>query len=682
MTRRKPRLHGLLHGLLRGLGGRIALMCLLAAAPMLVLLLAAAAIERREAVQAAEARALDLARLGSEQQREMVAEIANVLRLLAAGSSLRSAGTAECNTALDLTVKGDPRLVSLDVVGHDGAVLCSSWTDRNLPNIGDRPHVRQALHAAPGDPPATAMIISRITGRPILVEGLPLPPDQPEAPPPGAVVASLNMNWLSRLAARITGPVRHVAMVIDPASGVMLGSSAAWVAPVMATRDPRFTAAFARFPDGGVFTAGDGDGTPMIFGFAPIATDDGALMLAVGLARADVLAQANARIWFGAALALVALLAAIALAWAGARTLVLRPIDALAAAADRFGTGDLAARVPTATGITELLALARAFNRMAERLETRTGELAATQAELAVSEAHHRLLADSATDMITLFGPDFRRRYVSTACRDLLGYAQEELVGNQPGGIVHPDDWLLLDATLNAPLKAGQETARGIYRALRKDGRCIWLESSGRRLADGSGFVVVTRDISERKAFEEQLEAANRRLEELAGQDPLTGLANRRRFDEILAAEHRRARRLALWLSVAIIDADCFKAFNDRYGHPAGDTCLQAVAGAIEGALHRPGDLAARLGGEEFIVLLPDTDVPGAARIAHRIRRAVRDLGIVHAGSEVGIVTVSLGVASTAPDDGSEPPALIAAADRALYAAKRSGRDAVRVGSL
>lgn len=650
-------------------------MCLLAAAPLLVLLVVAAGIERRQTVQAAAARALDLARLGSEQQREMVAEIANVLRLLAAGSNLRALGTGDCNTTLDLTVKGDPRLVSLDVVRRDGVVVCSNWTDRSLPNLGDRPHIQRALHAAPGDPPVTAMITSRITGRPIVVEGLPLPPDQPGAPPPGVVVASLNMNWLSRLAARITGPVRHVAMVIDPASGVMLGSSAAWVAPAMATRDPRFAAAFAHFPDGGVFAAEDDNGTPMIFGFAPIAADDGALMLAVGVARSDVLAQANARIWFGAALALLALLAAIALAWAGARTLVLRPIDALAAAADRFGAGDLTARAPATSGVTELLALGRTFNRMAERLAT-------AQADLAASEAHHRLLADSVTDMITLFGPDFRRRYVSTACRDLLGYTQEELVGNEPGGIVHPDDWLLLDATLNAPLKAGQATARGIYRALRRDGKCIWLESSGRRLADGSGFVVVTRDISERKAFEEQLEAANRRLEELAGQDPLTGLANRRRFEEMLAAEHRRARRLALWLSVAIIDADCFKAFNDHYGHPAGDACLQAVAGAIEGVLRRPGDIAARLGGEEFIVLLPDTDVPGAASIAHTIRKAVRNLGIVHAGNEVGVVTVSLGVASAAPNDGSEPPALIAAADRALYAAKRSGRDAVRVGSL
>jgi hypothetical protein len=268
-------------------------MCLLAAAPLLVLLVVAASIERRQTVQSAAARALDLARLGSEQHREMVAEIANVLRLLATGSNLRDFGTGNCDTTLDLAVKGDPRLISLDVVRRDGVVVCSSLTDRHLPNLGDRPHIQRALHAAPGAPPVTAMITSRITGRPIVVEGLPLPPDQPGAPPPGVVVASLNMNWLSRLAARIADPVRHVAMVIDPATGAMLGSSAAWATPGMATHDPRFAAAFARVPDGGVFVADNDDGTPMIFGFAPIAADEGALMLVVGIARSDVLAQAR-----------------------------------------------------------------------------------------------------------------------------------------------------------------------------------------------------------------------------------------------------------------------------------------------------------------------------------------------------------------------------------------------------
>jgi diguanylate cyclase (GGDEF)-like protein/PAS domain S-box-containing protein len=317
---------------------------------------------------------------------------------------------------------------------------------------------------------------------------------------------------------------------------------------------------------------------------------------------------------------------------------------------------------------------------MAAQLQSRTRELVATQTELAASEAHHRLLADSVTDMITLFGPDFRRRYVSPACRDLLGYAPEEMVGREPGGIVHPDDWLLLDATLNAPLKAGQETARGTYRALRKDGRCIWLESSGRRLPDGSGYVVVTRDVSERKTFEEQLEAANRRLEDLAAQDPLTGLANRRRFEEMLSVEHRRARRLRCPLAIVLIDADRFKAYNDRYGHPAGDACLQAIARAIDGVLRRPQDLAARLGGEEFIVLLPATDTSGAAHTAHRIRDAVRALAIQHADSDAGIVTVSIGVACTDAEDETDEAALIDAADQALYGAKRSGRDAVQVG--
>ena len=666
-----------------GLGGRIALMCLLTAAPLMVLLGAGAVIDRTQELRAAKARVLDLARLGAEEHREIIADTANMLRLLADSPAVRAMLPRDCDKAVATAANADHRIDRIEVIRPDGAIACSSRPDLRRPTLGDRGYFRQAMMAAPAAPPASDIIRSRVSGQLTLVAAVPLPAAAPGAPPLGVIAAALSTGWLAELDPRIPSPLHHILLVIDPSDGTVLGRHPGEdAAPSGGRADRRLLAAFARLPDGGIITVAGGKSESVIFGFAPIPVGHRRLLLAVGLARTDVLAGVNDRIWFGGALALATIFAAMLLAWAAARILVLRPVEALATAADRLGGGDLAARAPTCTRVAELRALGTAFNRMAAQLQMRTRDLVATQAELAESEAHHRLLAENVTDMITRFGPDFRRRYVSSACRDLLGYTTEEMVGELPGGIVHPDDWLLLDATLNAPLRAGQETARATYRALRKDGRCIWLESSGRRLPDGSGYVVVTRDVSERKAFEEQLETANRRLEELAGQDPLTGLANRRRFEELLAIEHRRARRLGCPLAIVLIDADRFKAYNDRYGHPAGDTCLQAVARAIDSVLRRPQDMAARLGGEEFIVLLPDTDASGAAHMAHCIREAVRALAIEHVDSDAGIVTVSLGVASTGPEDETDEAALIGAADQALYGAKRSGRDAVQVGPL
>jgi two-component system chemotaxis family response regulator WspR len=176
-----------------------------------------------------------------------------------------------------------------------------------------------------------------------------------------------------------------------------------------------------------------------------------------------------------------------------------------------------------------------------------------------------------------------------------------------------------------------------------------------------------------------ELEAKNAFLERLTAIDGLTGTANRRRFDEALAAEWRRARRDGTELSLVLIDVDFFKMYNDHYGHLEGDDCLRKVASALTAGLHRPGDLVARYGGEEFVVILPGTDVVGAGIVAEALRAAVEALALPHARSAVGgCVTISLGSATLSPkdfDDSGDTTALIKGADRALYQAKRSGRN-------
>ncbi|MBV9221666.1 MAG: PAS domain S-box protein [Methylobacteriaceae bacterium] len=294
-----------------------------------------------------------------------------------------------------------------------------------------------------------------------------------------------------------------------------------------------------------------------------------------------------------------------------------------------------------------------------------------------VSEARYRLLADNTADFITCFAPDGRRIYASPACRHLLGYEPEEVLAMQPTDLTHPDDQPLLAEALER-LQGGEAVDDFRCRARHRDGSYRWVEASGRKLPNGEGVLFAVRDISKRKQAEDRLEEANRRLEALAAQDSLTSLANRRSFDEALEIEHRRAMREAAHLGLIMLDVDNFKAFNDVYGHPAGDECLRAVSRAVRSALRRPGDLAARYGGEELVVLLPNTDEAGAALIAQRIRLAVRAMRLEHRTGAKRIVTVSAGVASMIPTQPTDSPdALLRSADLALYVAKRSGRDAV-----
>jgi|HubBroStandDraft_6_1064221.scaffolds.fasta_scaffold31695_3 diguanylate cyclase (GGDEF)-like protein/PAS domain S-box-containing protein len=290
-------------------------------------------------------------------------------------------------------------------------------------------------------------------------------------------------------------------------------------------------------------------------------------------------------------------------------------------------------------------------------------------------ERAYRLLAENSADVIMWIGPDSKRIYVSPSVRDLTGYEPDELIRGSHGELVHPNDRAEWKASVARSLKSGK--TQTIYRMTRKDGSSVWVEATRRRLPDG-GFVSTTRDVSARKQAEDQLAEANRRLEVLARQDGLTGLANRRQFDETLEAEFRRAIRDKTPLSLIMIDVDRFKAFNDSYGHPAGDHCLTRIALVLGDTANRPADLAVRYGGEEFALLLPNTSRAGALAIAERARCSVRSLEIEHRDTPEKIVTISLGVAWLVPGHGqNEARDLVKAADVALYDSKARGRDMV-----
>lgn len=237
---------------------------------------------------------------------------------------------------------------------------------------------------------------------------------------------------------------------------------------------------------------------------------------------------------------------------------------------------------------------------------------------------------------------------------------------------VSPDvseDWIETSA---AQLFATRDTEIPMF-----DGR--WLSLRTRLAADGAALVVVS-DITAMKHSEERLKQLALKMKGLADTDALTGIANRRVFDEAISEEFVRARRSDTPLSLLLIDVDQFKAYNDTYGHLQGDKCLRTISEVLRSIAKRPCDLVARFGGEEFAILLPGTDREGALRLAETLRSTLHRRAIPHSQSCKAIVTVSIGVANIS-DMFSAPTELVEAADQALYAAKNHGRDRVEAAT-
>lgn len=207
--------------------------------------------------------------------------------------------------------------------------------------------------------------------------------------------------------------------------------------------------------------------------------------------------------------------------------------------------------------------------------------------------------------------------------------------------------------------------------------RAIALDA-GRREADlQSSHKLAEEALAALEIKAQELEVLNAKLAELSTSDFLTGLANRRRFDEVFATEWARSTRTGSALAIIMLDVDHFKLFNDRYGHQDGDNCLRKLAEVLKQHVGRATDLAARYGGEEFCIISTDADLRGVLVLAERIRASIQAIAIKHEDSSVGVVTVSIGVASMIPSLDHDSAELLLAADHALYRAKASGRNCV-----
>jgi diguanylate cyclase (GGDEF)-like protein/PAS domain S-box-containing protein len=343
---------------------------------------------------------------------------------------------------------------------------------------------------------------------------------------------------------------------------------------------------------------------------------------------------------------------------------------------------DLAAEVAS---LQRKLADARAQE---EQIARARAELAAAQARLAEAERVAGVGSwdwDLVTDTITW----------SEGLHEILGLSPEEVSESDRSflAMVHPEDLEEVKGRLGRALYQPPEHGGGSfdheYRLVRPDDRELWVHTRGKvDYEDGREPVRIMGtllDITRRKRHEqereqliEELTRTRDELHRLSYRDGLTGVYNRRHFDERIQDEGRRLARRAEPLSLIMIDIDYFKAYNDTYGHQAGDDCLKSVARSLAGTLGRPADFLARYGGEEFAAVLPATDHRGACHLAEVMHQAVAGLGLEHRSSPLGgRVTISLGVATAVPAPNSGPHRVIAVADQALYRAKQEGRNRI-----
>jgi diguanylate cyclase (GGDEF)-like protein/PAS domain S-box-containing protein len=296
--------------------------------------------------------------------------------------------------------------------------------------------------------------------------------------------------------------------------------------------------------------------------------------------------------------------------------------------------------------------------------------------ELRQSEGNFRVLAEHSQDIIVRTGPDGRARYFSPSVLEITGWTAAELTGSFLRELVHPEHQKVFDQMWRS-LAVSPAPQIATYPLKLRSGDYLWVESNARMVSDvatgeAREVVSVVRDVSKRMADHQQLMHAYREAEVLATTEPLTGLTNRRGFDEALQKEWRLAVNTHSRISLLMVDVNNFKAYNDLYGHPAGDDCLKAIARALERGLFRTADLPVRMGGDEFAVLLPNAPLEAAREIAERLRTAVAALELEPEPGRVVRTSVSVGCACLSPTPEDDPRLLLTAADEDLYAVKRS----------
>ena len=530
---------------LLGIRTRLALLALMLVAPLMMERVRSLEETRTRQLAQASEEIKSLVQHSADTQREIISSVETILKstayIRAAGGIARS-----CDIMRDSLPSNLPWIRSVMIVGGDGRIQCSTANMYVGIDLGDRPYLVKARETR--NFVFSDFILARPTNTPMVMAAYPVSAINADAD--AAVLASINIDWMSKMMTNLGGRPGISAMLIDSA-GTVIAAPADQAGKIGKPLEsvPMLSAIAHRAlvsgaPSGSVaFTVADGSNR--LVNFAEIPGTQSRLIVSIDEAKVTAAIARDIRTAY-LQLAIVCLFV-LFVALVGAQKLIIQPIETITGMAKRFGDGEWTARVASRKLPSEFVPLARAFNAMAARLSEREREMVAT----------------------------------------------------------------------------------------------------------------------------------NDRLTVMASIDMLTGLANRRDFQGRLDFEWMRSQQHDSELSLLMIDVDHFKLYNDTYGHPEGDACLTRLGETLTGIAADAMGFAGRYGGEEFCLLLPNTDAERALEIGETVRATIQSLGIPHVTSSHRIITVSIGVAGTLPSEAQRPSDLIEAADAALYAAKRRGRNTV-----
>ncbi len=531
---------------LLGIRARLALLAVILVAPLM--------LERARSLESARIRQIglaseeffDLARQSADMQREVIMSVETVLKSTAYVRASSAGVSRSCDMLRASLPATLPWIRTLMIAGRDGRIQCSTNNQFVGVDFSDRPYFRGAQEAR--DFVFSDYLLARPAQIPIVMAAYPVAAITGE--PDAVMLASVNLEWMSKIMSNLGGRPGLTAVLID-SEGTVLAAPVGQADLIGRPLDsvPLLSAVAETAVSSGKpsdtlsFTAADGSKRAITF--TRIADTGSRLIVSIDETRVTAAIDRdirNAYLQAGLVFVFVLLGALIA-----AEKLIVRPVNMLAATAKRFGQGDWSARVAAKNLPSEFVPLAKSFNAMAAK----------------------------------------------------LGQRERELI------------------------------------------------------------------------------AANDRLTVMASIDALSGLANRRGFQNQIEVEWARAQQSGSELSLLMIDVDHFKLYNDTYGHPEGDACLSRLGETLSQIAQTTAAFAGRYGGEEFCLLIPGICAARAFEIGEQVRYAVLELAVPHATSTHRRVTVSVGVASTRPSDAQAPVDLIEAADAALYAAKHRGRNTV-----
>jgi diguanylate cyclase (GGDEF)-like protein len=658
-----------------------------------------------------------------------IGSVEDMLFTVVASGQLQGTRAGECPELLSMIAGKYDVFTTLSVMTTGGAPLCSIGAVSMSVNLGARPYFQSALQSRNAQ--VGAATIGRLSGRPVVPVAIQF--DGPAGSIEGVLVVGIDLQRFLE-SSSLQSTVSAHDVTLWNGDGVVLAHTPFDIGIVAKPLTDRQRTLFldglrqpAAMDSGEVYTTAIVDAFGQTL-FVTVGDDAGALY-----AEAQQLAVRSA-IGVTVLLAVVLTLSFVLASWS-----VRQPVGRLVRAAERLTRGESGVRAGEVGGADELRRLGEAFDEMAVTLEERQQASERAEAELrrVLDDLEHRV--EARTRELSAVSAEATGRAQALEARqyfdETLARVTELIQACQTmDEAMHVLETTMPDLTLGRPGAAAllrqsrdvlEEAARwgeGIAGESTYVPDACWSLRLGRGYAhvpghggpgcrhvresdeghvcvpvfvQGQTLGVITISAGQMGPeaagrFLSDMEAAiasiglalfnvrlRQSLRELSIRDPLTGLHNRRFAEEILEKEFARARRSGVAFSVLMMDVDHFKRFNDSHGHEAGDRVLKEV-GQLIASEFREGDVGCRFGGEEFLVLLHETDAAEAVERAEHFRKALKAAPVVHAGEMLGPVTISIGVAE-APRDGSSPQAVVAAADAALYRAKAAGRDRVVV---